>query len=179
MLGIQVAIKEMVLAQQPNKEIIVNEILLMKSCQHYAIVNFIESYLCDDALWVRWADLPRPVLCCLSARSCVCLRDGNMWFLQVVMEFIDGCDLTQMIEVCAPFEEEAIATIMRDTLSSLEHLHLQNIIHRYAAWSLMYQGLYSPRSGRAFLHVHATVLIVSTVISRATTSWLPRMDELS
>ena len=50
--GKKVAVKEMILEKQPNKEIIVNEILLMQECHHNAIVNFIESYLCDGALWV-------------------------------------------------------------------------------------------------------------------------------
>eukprot|EP01095_Lingulamoeba_sp_RSL-Kostka_P010672 TRINITY_DN3888_c0_g1_i1.p1 TRINITY_DN3888_c0_g1~~TRINITY_DN3888_c0_g1_i1.p1 ORF type:complete len:468 (+),score=258.91 TRINITY_DN3888_c0_g1_i1:205-1608(+) len=45
--GNKAAVKEMILDQQPNKDIIVNEILLMKECNHPGIVNFIESYLCE------------------------------------------------------------------------------------------------------------------------------------
>jgi len=97
--GNKVAVKEMILAKQPNKEIIVNEILLMQECHHHAIVNFIDSYLVDGALWV-------------------------------VMEFVDGCDLTQAIDVCHPFAEDLIAAISRETLAGLEHLHQKDIIHR-------------------------------------------------
>ena len=48
----KVAVKEMILDKQPNKDIIVNEILLMQECNHPCVVNFIDSYLCDGALWV-------------------------------------------------------------------------------------------------------------------------------
>mmetsp|Transcript_69117 Transcript_69117/g.104217 ORF Transcript_69117/g.104217 Transcript_69117/m.104217 type:complete len:603 (-) Transcript_69117:139-1947(-) len=97
--GQKVAVKEMILAKQPNKDIIVNEILLMQEGNHHAIVNFIDSYLCDGALWVA-------------------------------MEFVDGCDLTQAIDVCHPFAEDLIAAIARESLAGLEHLHLKDIIHR-------------------------------------------------
>ena len=43
----------MVIKQQRNKEVIVNELQLMKSCSHGAIVNFIEAYAVDGVLWVR------------------------------------------------------------------------------------------------------------------------------
>lgn len=47
-----VAIKQMNLEQQPKKELIINEILVMKASQHKNIVNFIDSYLWKDDLWV-------------------------------------------------------------------------------------------------------------------------------
>merc|ERR1712137_1376349 len=82
-----------------GERVAVNEILLMKEGNHHAIVNFIESYLVDGALWV-------------------------------VMEYVDGCDLTQAIDVCHPFAEDLIAAIARESLAGLEHLHLKDIIHR-------------------------------------------------
>merc|ERR1712137_989045 len=97
--GQKVAVKEMILAKQPNKDIIINEILLMKEGNHPAIVNFIDSYLVDGALWVT-------------------------------MEFVDGCDLTQAIDVCHPFPEDLIAAVTQQTLAGLEHLHKKDIIHR-------------------------------------------------
>lgn len=47
-----VAIKQMNLEQQPKKDLIINEILVMKDSSHPNIVNFIDSYLCADELWV-------------------------------------------------------------------------------------------------------------------------------
>jgi serine/threonine-protein kinase CLA4 len=50
--GKKVAIKEMDLAHQQRKELIVNEILVMKESQHPNIVNFLDSYLVKQDLWV-------------------------------------------------------------------------------------------------------------------------------
>mmetsp|Transcript_2388 Transcript_2388/g.2647 ORF Transcript_2388/g.2647 Transcript_2388/m.2647 type:complete len:1083 (+) Transcript_2388:1529-4777(+) len=47
-----VAIKQMNLEQQPKKELIINEILVMKGSKHENIVNFIDSYLLRGDLWV-------------------------------------------------------------------------------------------------------------------------------
>merc|ERR1712137_94101 len=95
----KVAIKEMILEDQPDKDIIINEILLMRTCKHRGIVNFLDSYLHGGALWV-------------------------------VMEFVDGCDLTKLIDVCHPCKEPHIAAITHEVLAGLEHLHQRNIIHR-------------------------------------------------
>ncbi len=52
--GQQVAIKQMNLAQQPKKELIINEILVMKEIKQPNIVNFVDSYLVGETeLWVR------------------------------------------------------------------------------------------------------------------------------
>ncbi|KAL3421837.1 ste ste20 paka protein kinase [Phlyctema vagabunda] len=47
-----VAIKQMNLEQQPKKDLIINEILVMKDSSHPNIVNFIDSYLITGELWV-------------------------------------------------------------------------------------------------------------------------------
>ncbi|QLG72652.1 hypothetical protein HG535_0D03600 [Zygotorulaspora mrakii] len=47
-----VAIKQMNLEKQPKKELIINEILVMKGSKHRNIVNFIDSYLLRGDLWV-------------------------------------------------------------------------------------------------------------------------------
>lgn len=56
------------LSHQPRKELIVNEILVMKESQHPNIVNFLESYL---------------------------LKNTELW---VVMEYMEGGALTDIIE---------------------------------------------------------------------------------
>ncbi|KAJ3124564.1 signal transducing kinase of the PAK [Nowakowskiella sp. JEL0407] len=47
-----VAIKQMNLEQQPKKDLIINEILVMKASQHKNIVNYIDSFLFKGDLWV-------------------------------------------------------------------------------------------------------------------------------
>ena len=47
-----VAIKQMNLEQQPKKDLIINEILVMKDSKHKNIVNFMDSYLREGDLWV-------------------------------------------------------------------------------------------------------------------------------
>ncbi|KXN85255.1 Serine/threonine-protein kinase CLA4 [Leucoagaricus sp. SymC.cos] len=74
--GKKVAIKEMDLAHQPRKELIVNEILVMKESQHPNIVNFLESYL---------------------------VKSTELW---VVMEYMEGGALTDIIENNALEEDQ-------------------------------------------------------------------------
>lgn len=47
-----VAIKQMNLAQQSKKEFILNEILVMRENRHPNVVNYLDSYLIDNELWV-------------------------------------------------------------------------------------------------------------------------------
>ncbi|KAL1995225.1 hypothetical protein VTN49DRAFT_1412 [Thermomyces lanuginosus] len=97
----QVAIKQMDLRSQPRKELIVNEIIVMKDSQHPNIVNFLDSFLQEQS--------------------------NELW---VVMEFMEGGALTDVIDNNPVIQEDQIATICLETCKGLAHLHSQNIIHR-------------------------------------------------
>ncbi|KAI8900569.1 kinase-like domain-containing protein [Globomyces pollinis-pini] len=50
--GSVVAIKEMLMSRQPRKDLIINEINVMKEIVHPNIVNFVDCFLVKDSLWV-------------------------------------------------------------------------------------------------------------------------------
>ncbi|KAG6003467.1 hypothetical protein E4U43_000918 [Claviceps pusilla] len=97
----QVAIKQMDLAHQPRKELIVNEIMVMKDSKHRNIVNFVDAFLKNN--------------------------NQELW---VVMEFMEGGPLTDVIDNNPSISEEQISTICNETCRGLHHLHAQSIIHR-------------------------------------------------
>jgi hypothetical protein len=114
--GEKVAIKIMDLAAQPRKELIINEILVMKESRHDNIVNFRDSYL---------------------------VKSTELW---VVMDYMEGGALTDVIdnhtleedqisaicqEVCpptCPCSDPADRSLQ--TCAGLQHLHMKSIIHR-------------------------------------------------
>lgn len=97
----QVAIKQMDLRNQPRKELIVNEIIVMKDSKHPNIVNFLDSFLQEQS--------------------------NELW---VVMEFMEGGALTDIIDNNPVITEDQISTICFETCKGLAHLHSQDIIHR-------------------------------------------------
>jgi len=98
--NIKVAIKQMDLNAQPRKELIVNEILVMKDSQHLNIVNFLEAFLKNQELWV-------------------------------VMEFMEGGSLTDVIENNDnQLQEDQISLICFEVTKGLKFLHNKKIIHR-------------------------------------------------
>lgn len=124
-----VAIKQMDLAHQPRKELIVNEIMVMKDSTHENIVNFLDAFLRNG--------------------------DQELW---VVMEYMEGGALTDVIDNNPVITEEQISTI------SLEVRHLR--CHG--------NGLQLTRSYRlARAWSTSTLRTLFTVTSRVTTcSWM-------
>jgi serine/threonine-protein kinase CLA4 len=78
----QVAIKQMDLAHQPRKELIVNEIMVMKDSKHRNIVNYLDAFLRNN--------------------------NAELW---VVMEYMEGGALTDVIDNNPVITEEQISTI--------------------------------------------------------------------
>jgi hypothetical protein len=78
----QVAIKQMDLRNQPRKELIVNEIIVMKDSKHPNIVNYLDAFLQEEQF--------------------------ELW---VVMEFMEGGALTDIIDNNPSITEDQIATI--------------------------------------------------------------------
>jgi hypothetical protein len=78
----QVAIKQMDLAHQPRKELIVNEIMVMKDSKHRNIVNFLDAFLRNNST--------------------------ELW---VVMEYMEGGALTDVIDNNPSISEDQISTI--------------------------------------------------------------------
>jgi hypothetical protein len=85
----QVAIKQMDLRNQPRKELIVNEIIVMKDSKHPNIVNFLDAFLQEEQF--------------------------ELW---VVMEFMEGGALTDVIDNNPSISEDQIATISFEVSSS-------------------------------------------------------------
>ena len=94
----QVAIKQMDLRSQPRKELIVNEIIVMKESRHDNIVNFLDAYLQEDTF--------------------------ELW---VVMEFMEGGALTDVIDNNSSISEDQIATICLEVSQTAQREQSQQV----------------------------------------------------
>ncbi|XP_038071714.1 serine/threonine-protein kinase PAK mbt-like isoform X2 [Patiria miniata] len=97
--GRQVAVKKMDLRKQQRRELLFNEVVIMRDYKHVNIVEMYNSYLVGDELWV-------------------------------VMEFLEGGALTDIVTHTQKLEEEMIAYICKAILKALAFLHSQGVIHR-------------------------------------------------
>ena len=81
----RVAIKEMNLARQPRKELLIDEIMIMKESRHPNIINFLDAFL---------------------------LNENRM--LWVVMDYMEGGALIDIIDNNPEISEAQIATICKE-----------------------------------------------------------------
>uniref|UniRef100_T1KJH9 non-specific serine/threonine protein kinase n=1 Tax=Tetranychus urticae TaxID=32264 RepID=T1KJH9_TETUR len=91
--GMEVAIKQMKLVQQPNQKLIINEILVMKENKHPNIVNYLDSYLVGDELWVVMEYLPGGSLVDVVTETC--MDEGQIAAVEILqaLEFLHSNDV--------------------------------------------------------------------------------------
>ncbi|OAA58278.1 STE20 kinase [Cordyceps fumosorosea ARSEF 2679] len=97
----RVAIKEMNLARQQRKEALLDEISIMKEGKHKNVINFLDAFLVNE--------------------------NRMLW---VVMDYMDGGALIDLIDNNPSISERHIATLCRETCLGLQHLHSKQIVHR-------------------------------------------------
>ncbi len=97
----QVAVKRMIIAEQPRLDLVVTELELMQALKGLEnVVKLVDAFLYDG--------------------------DAELW---IVMELVDGGALTGAVEL-AVFTESQIARVCHDVTLGLAELHMRNVIHR-------------------------------------------------
>ena len=98
--NLPVVLKRMDLDHQVKKDLLINEILVMRASKlrHENIVNYIDSFFYKNELWI-------------------------------VMEYMEGGSLTDFVTANLMTEGQ-IAAVSREIAQGLQHLHMHCVIHR-------------------------------------------------
>lgn len=96
----RVAVKTIDLKNQSSKELILNEIRVLKDFNHRNLVNFLEAYFIEP--------------------------ENVLW---VVLEYMDGGPLTDVVTETV-MKERQIAAVCREVINAISFLHTKGIIHR-------------------------------------------------
>lgn len=114
-----VAIKQMNLDLQPKKDLIINEILVMKDSKHKNIVNFLDSYLHNIDLWV--------VMEYMEGGS---LTDVVTFNIMSEGQIAAVCREVSFPGPYYPLPHNTNQDSSLQTLNGLQHLHSKGVIHR-------------------------------------------------
>jgi len=104
-----VAIKQMIIGKRVEREVLINEVSIMKEGQGCdSIVQYYESY----------------IVFATNLRD-----DDKLW---VIMELVSGASLAEILTVCGSISEPLIALVCVHLLEALRHFHTRSpaIIHR-------------------------------------------------
>ena len=146
------------LAQQPKKELIINEILVMRDNKNPNVVNYLDRYGARHLVGIRdnlikhflnlessltvgrqtSLDSPENIhkhRISFTVLNLVCIPFWTFISylmgdeLWVVMEYLAGGSLTDVVTETV-MDEGQISAVCRETLQALEFLHANHVIHR-------------------------------------------------
>ncbi|CAF1411778.1 unnamed protein product, partial [Didymodactylos carnosus] len=110
----QVAIKKMNILKQQRRELLFNEVVIMRDYKHKNIVEMYGSYLVDNELWVVMEYL----------------EGGALTELITPLQTSLSSHLAVDSMIQPRMNEQQIATVCKSVLEALEFLHLNGVIHR-------------------------------------------------